>query len=247
MTLSHIILIVLLTISAFATDISAKYRVSFGIFGQIGIAKTNLHVDNNRYKITVHAKTTGMANLLSGEREEWYVSSGKVDEKGLFVPDFYQKTVQRYSSHNGDTILKKDIRKYIFSHQTKELHVEKTKIEGKNRTIEKKDGDYYAPNDLLSLFFNFKKMLPSLEVKTASTFYAVGANKTDGKISVLPLKREDDLDWKDGHLMRVIVNDKIFASKKGELLINLRDDGLCQQAILKDVIFFGDIVGEMVD
>ena len=247
MTLGHIIIIFILVTFSFATDISAKYRVSFGIFGQIGIAKTNLHVKNNRYKITVHAKTTGMANLLSGEREEWYVSSGKVDEKGMFVPDFYQKTVQRYSSSSTDTILKKDIRKYIFSHQTKELHVEKTKIEGKNRTFEQKEGDYYAPNDLLSLFFNFKKMLPSLEVKTASTFYAVGANKTDGKIDVLPLKRGDDLDWKRGHLMKVIVNDDIFASDKGELLINLRDDGLCKQAILKDVLFFGDIRGEMID
>ena len=246
MTLSHIILLVILTTSLFSTDISAKYKVSFGIFGQIGIAKTNLHVESNEYKITIHAKTTGMANLLSGEREEWYVSSGKVDD-GILIPDFYQKTVQRYSSHEGETVLKKDIKKYIFSHDTKQLHVEQTKQEGKQVTHEKKDGDYYAPNDLLSLFFNFKKMLPSLEVKTESTFYAVGANKTDGRIEVKPLHVKDEFDWKSGHLMRVIVNDDIFASDKGELLINLRDDGLCQQAILKDVLFFGDIRGEMID
>ncbi len=47
--------------------------------------------------------------------------------------------------------------------------------------------------------------------------------------------------------MKVVVNDDIFASDKGELLINLRDDGLCTQAILKDVLFFGDIRGEMID
>lgn len=90
-------------------------------------------------------------------------------------------------------------------------------------------------------------MLPSLEVTSDAKFYAVGANKTDGRIDVKPLHVKDEFDWKDGHLMRVIVNDKIFASDKGELLINLRDDGLCQQAILKDVIFFGDIRGEMID
>ena len=246
MTLSHIILLFILATSLFATDISAKYKVSFGIFGQIGIAKTNLHVENNEYKITIHAKTTGMANLLSGEREEWYVSAGKVND-GILIPDFYQKTVHRYSSYKGEVVLKKDIKKYIFSHDTKQLHVEQTKYKGKQVTHEKKDGDYYTTNDLLSLFFNFKKMLPSLEVKTPSIFYAVGANKTDGRIDVKPLHVKDEFDWKSGHLMKVIVNDDIFASDKGELLINLRDDGLCQQAILKDVLFFGDIRGEMID
>jgi hypothetical protein len=247
MTLSHILIILILATSLVATDISAKYKVTFGIFGQIGIAKTNLHVEDNNYKITIHAKTTGMANLLSGEREEWYVSSGKVDEDGVLVPDFYQKTVHRYSAHKGETVLKKDIRKYIFFHDSKELHVEQSKHRGEQVSHEQKDGDYYAPNDLLSLFFNFKKMLPSLEVKTESTFYAVGANKTDGRIDVKPLHVKDEFDWKNGHLMKVVVNDDIFASDKGELLINLRDDGLCTQAILKDVLFFGDIRGEMID
>lgn len=245
--MGHIILLFIFTTSLMASNISAKYKVTFGIFGQIGIAKTNLHVQDNRYKITIHAKTTGIANLLSGEREEWYISSGQVNNDGILVPDYYQKTVKRNSSSGGKTILKKDIKKYIFSHAKKALHVEQIKYKGKSVNYEKKDGDYYAPNDLLSLFFNFKNMLPSLHVKSPSKFYAVGANKTDGRIDVLPLKRSSSLDWKDGHLMKVIVNDDIFASDKGELLINLRDDGLCKQAILKDVLFFGDIRGEMID
>ncbi len=244
--MGHVILLFILVTSLVATDISAKYKVSFGIFGQIGIAKTNLHVENQNYKITIHAKTTGMANLLSGEREEWYESVGVVND-GVLVPDYYKKTVQRYSSSVGETVLKKDIRKYIFSHETKKLHVQKTKYKGESREFEEKVGDYYASNDLLSLFFNFKKMLPSLEVTSDSTFYAVGANKTDGRIDIKPLHVKDEFDWKKGHLMRVIVNDDIFSSDKGELLLNLRDDGLCQQAILKDVLFFGDIRGEMID
>lgn len=245
--MSHIILLLFVVTSIFSADISAKYKVTFGIFGEIGIAKTNLHVENKNYKITVHAKTTGFANVLSGQREEWFTSYGYVDEKGILTPLVYEKIVQRYSSRDGENILKKDIKKYIFNHDKKALHVEQTKIRGKKKISETKDGDYYAKNDLLSLFFNFKKMLPSLEVVSDSKFYAVGANKTDGRIDVKPLHVKDEFKWKAGHLMRVIVNDKIFASQKGELLINLRDDGLCQQAILKDVIFFGDIRGEMID
>jgi len=245
--MSHIILIFLFVTSLFSSDISAKYKVSFGIFGEVGVAKTSLHVKNNKYKIDVHAKTTGLVNILSGEREEWFTSNGYVDKNGVLVPLVYQKTVQRYANRNGETILKKDIKKYIFLHDAKKVELEQTKIRGNEKFFLKKDGDYYAANDLLSLFFNFKKMLPSLKVVSDSKFYAVGANKTDGRIDVKPLYVKDEFNWKDGHLMRVIINDKIFASKKGELLINLRDDGLCQQAILKDVILFGDIRGEMID
>ncbi len=248
MTVSHIVLIFFLSTFIFATDISAKYRVSFGIFGELGIAYTSLHVDEkSKYKIALHAVTTGLANFLSGEREEWHISEGKVNKDGVLIPAYYKKIVQRYTSIKGKVVLKKDIRKYIFNHEKKELKVQKTIFRGDRKEYSQKDGDYYAPNDLLSLFFNFKKMLPSLEVKTASKFYAVGANKTDGRIDVIPLKDSDDLDWKEGHLMRVIINQKIFASKNGELLLNLGDNGLCKQAVLKDVLLFGDIRGELID
>ena len=250
--MSHIILFLFLVSSMFATDISAKYRVSFGIFGELGIASTSLHVGSkNNYKIVVHVVTTGLAHTLSGEREEWHISVGVVDENGILIPDYYEKTVQRYTSFEGNVVLKKDIRKYIFNHNTKKLRVQKTIYRGKKREYTEKNGDYYAPNDLLSLFFNFKNMLPSLDVKTASKFYAVGANKTDGRIDVEPLKNplhvKQEFDWDDGHMMKVVINQKIFSSKKGELLLNLGDDGLCKQAVLKDVLLFGDIRGELID
>jgi hypothetical protein len=249
--LRYLLLFLLLASSLTAKDISATYKVTFGIFGQIGLAHTALHVEEKRYEIKVHAKTTGMAKFLSGQREEWYLSSGKVDKDGILIPDFYQKTVQRYSHKDGEQILKKDTKKYIFSHDTKGLHVEHTKHRGESVSFETKKGEYYAPNDLLSLFFNFKKMLPSLEITKPLEFYAVGANKTDGRIDIKPLKKplqaREEFGWSEGYMMRVIVNDDIFASDKGELLINLREDGICTHGVLKDVLFFGDIKGEMID
>jgi len=250
--LRSIIFIFIFLTSSFALDLNATYKVSFGIFGEIGIAKTSLHVNaKKRYKISIHAFTTGLANFLSGQREEWHESVGSVTKDGVLVPDYYQKIVQRYSNYDGESVLKKDIRKYIFDHKLKTLRVQKTIFRGKKKEYSQKEGDYYAPNDLLSLFFNFKNMLPSLDIKVPSKFYAVGANKKDGRIDVEPLKNPEairkEFGWGTGHTMKVTINQKIFASKKGELLLNLGNDGLCKQAVLKDVLLFGDIRGKRID
>jgi len=51
---------------------------------------------------------------------------------------------------------------------------------------------------------------------------------------------------KAGHFLIVFINQKIFASKRGELYLDLNDDGICTKAVLKDVIFFGDIRGKLI-
>ena len=43
----------------------------------------------------------------------------------------------------------------------------------------------------------------------------------------------------------VLLNKRIFASKNGEMYIDLNDDGICTNAVLKDVLMFGDIRGKM--
>jgi hypothetical protein len=51
---------------------------------------------------------------------------------------------------------------------------------------------------------------------------------------------------KGGNFVKVVLNDRIFSSSQGELLINLDENGLCEKAILEDVLFFGDVVGKRI-
>ena len=101
---------------------------------------------------------------------------------------------------------------------------------------------YYAKDDLLTLFFNIKKYLNDFSVKEDQVFYAVGANKKDGRVDIHIPKVQKQKKFKK---ILVTINQKIFASKKGELNLDLDDNGICQKAVLKDVIFFGDIRGEI--
>jgi len=53
---------------------------------------------------------------------------------------------------------------------------------------------------------------------------------------------ENDDSW----YAKAIVHQDIFSSDKGELLLRIGDDGITQKAVLKDLIFFGDIRAERI-
>ncbi len=236
-----IFLILILFIELNAKMISATYKISFGIFGTIGIAKTKLIINKKQtYKILIEARATGLAKILSGGRVEKYQSEGKVID-GLLVPDKYIVTVIKKS--------KKREKIYLFDHKNKK--VKKITIRIKDNKMNKSEEylKYYAKNDILTLFFNLKHYLLSLKGK--ENLFAIGANKKNGKINVIiPTGKklkilQKDLKEKNGHFFIVFINQKIFSSKRGELFLNLNKDGICTKAVLKDVIFFGDIRGKL--
>ncbi|MCF6173658.1 MAG: DUF3108 domain-containing protein, partial [Campylobacteraceae bacterium] len=223
--------IIIFTSILFSKDINATYKVSFGIFGQIGMAKTSLRLDGKKYKILVHAKSTGFASFISGGRQEWYESDGEIIG-GQLMPDMYKKTVQRVVnvsdafSNENKTAIKRYILTYKFNHKTKTIIATKIKTQGKQRSEHSEKLKFYTDNDLFSLFFNFKKLFPQLEIKKQYVLHAVGANKDTGKIDLYPLKKKEfsrliSGDMSSLKLMKVILSDKIFASKKGELFLGL--------------------------
>jgi len=226
-----IFLILVLCVGLNAKIISATYKISFGIFGTIGVSKAKLIINKKQtYKILIEARATGIAKILSRGRVEKYQSEGKVID-GLLVPDKYIVTVIKKS--------KKREKIYLFDHKNKKVKKITIKIEYNKINKSEEYLKYYAKNDILTLFFNLKHL------------FAVGANKKNGKINILiptnkKLKNlQKILKEKKGHFFIVFINQKIFSSKRGELFLNLNKDGICTKAVLKDVIFFGDIRGKL--
>ncbi|MBN2870222.1 MAG: DUF3108 domain-containing protein [Campylobacterales bacterium] len=232
-----VLLMIVLAQIAGAKVLSATYEVSYGIFDTMGTADARLEIrDDQTYTIRIEARTTGLAKTLSNNRIEIYESHGIV-QNGRLVPQKYAKTRRTDS--------KKLIKIYTFDHANKTVWRE---------TIEKDEwdrvkNDYYATDDILSLFFNFNHYMNPRKNRSIA---AIGGNKKDGRIDVVfPGKSEtalmkQKLEIEGGEFLKVILNDRIFASERGELLINLGSDGLCDKAILEDVLFFGDIVGRRV-
>jgi hypothetical protein len=232
-----ILVLILLSQIVSAKVMTASYEVSYGIFQTMGTADARFEVrDDQSYSIRIEAKTTGIAKFLSNNRTETYESHGWV-VNGALVPQKYIK-IRRTDS-------KKITKIYTFDHVNKTVWKENIERD----EWEKVKNDFYAPEDILSLFFNFKTQL---KLKQDRSFYAIGGNTKDGKIDVVFPKNDtlsemkDTLEMDQGDFLKVILNDRIFSSANGELLINIGSDGLCDKAILQDVLLFGDIVGKRV-
>jgi len=246
--LKNLILIVglsvILNTVSIAETIKADYDVSYGIFGQIGTAKALLNKDKKKYSIDIHLEATGLAKVLSGGRKERHISKGHI-EHGLMVSDLYQVI----KSH-GDTVVNKE---YWTDHRRKKVIKKHKKFkQGKLVSDKRSVLDFYAKDDLLTLYFNLDSAIKEKRKPRKYLFKAVGAEKQKGKVTVIiPKKHElpryleelgDDSAW----YATAIIHQQIFSSQEGRLLLGVAEDGITNQAVLKDVIFFGDIRGVRV-
>ena len=220
-----------------AQVLTATYEVSYGIFEALGIADARFETrEDNTYSIRIEARTTGLAKLLTNNRVETYESYGHI-VNGILVPQKYIK-IRRTDS-------KKTTKIYTFDHPNKTVWCENIQSD----EWDKVKNDFYASEDILTLFFNFKHYLKERHDRA---FYVIGGNRKDGRVNVMFPKNEtleqmkQTLDMESGEFLKVVLNDRIFSSAQGELLINLDSEGLAEKAILEDVLLFGDIVGKRI-
>ena len=228
-----------------AETIKADYKVEFGILGEIGVANAVLTKDANSYVIDVELKATGLAKTLSGGRTEHHISKGHI-ENGVMVSDLYQ-VIKSHGSKTTNKVYKIDHINKIVTKKYKSWKNAKVDAES-TETL-----DFYSKDDLLTLYFNLNHKVADKTKSASYIFKAVGAEKQDGKAELIIPKRDELEDYKemlgeenDSWYARAVIHQNIFSSDKGELLLRIGNDGVTQKAVLKDLIFFGDIRAERI-
>jgi hypothetical protein len=134
---------------AYAQTYSLNYRATFGIFGTVGMIRNRLELKGNRYQIDTTVTLAGMAKMIMGGQTEHYLSRGHM-ENGLMVTDYY-KMVSRKKSK---TVTKE----YIVDHQAHRVTKKYKRVKhGKVERDTVQQLDFYAKDDLLTLYFNMDK------------------------------------------------------------------------------------------
>ena len=253
--IKQLILLIIMISFSYAKTYEGTYKISYGIFGELGIATTKLTINNDNYEIIINAKATGMAKFLSNGKEETYKSFGKIINNEFISHKYI--TDKKTNS-------KQRVKKYDFDYEKQVINIDSTKkyhevVLGDNFEQTSKEvienstsqNSFFANTDILSLFFNVTKNLKNLDRSINYEYKTVGAKEENGKINVyfpnINQKKDfDELFENKNEKMIVSINQPIFSSQKGELYISVNKNGFCNKAILKDVIMFGDITGELV-
>ncbi len=225
-----------------AETITANYKVSYGVFGEVGTAKAYLTKDEHNYTIEIELKSTGLAKILSKNRQEKHISKGHI-ENYLLISDSYT-VIRNYGT-------KEKIKKYIANHENQTILKSYVKKDnGKVISQKSETMSYYSKNDLLTLYFNLDKLVKDKTKAQTYNFVAVGAERQSGKVTLVIPEKKDIHNYKEAlgnssnWYATAIIHQKIFESEEGKLLLGVGADGVTQQAVLKDVIFFGDIIAK---
>lgn len=247
--------------AANAETISADYDVSFSVFGKIGEARVFKEEEAQRYHIHVEGGLTGLAADIGRNRREIHNSYGTVVD-GTYLPDRYVKI--RTSDNREETTV------YTFDHAGRTITKRRTKIRrymesrfdvptmsfvdtpAVSENVSEELLPYYARDDLLSLFFNVRGYLADIPRGKDEVRYSAGAGNDEGKIRITNPAGEKRRELaslmpdNEDRLVTVVIDQDIFESDKGELYINLDADYLAIEAMLKDVLLFGDIRAKRV-
>lgn len=229
-------LFLLLESTALAKVTQLDYTATFGIFGTVGTLKNTLTQDSKTYKIETTVIVEGLAKVLMRNPTEHYVSKGHM-ENGLMVPDSYTMVSAKKD--------KKVSKEYQINHKKKYVTKRYRKWrDGKLITDRTEKLDFYAKDDLLTLYFNLGNAVKQ-KGKTYH-FKAVGLEKQDGKVQItVPNDSQaasyiNDLGLGIKIYAKALIHQKNFRKKKGDILLGVAEDGFISKAVIKDILLYGD-------
>ena len=232
-----LIFTILLTFSH-SKVIKIDYVGTFGIFGKVAMLKTKIKKTSKRYELVTDMELLGMAKLVLKNQDEQHISKGRII-KGLMVSDTY--TVKKTSKN------KKSLKEYKINHKLKNVtkRVREWK-KGKLVKDKKETLKFYARDDLLTLYFNLNNAIKNKKEGNSYLFKAVGLEKQEGKAYItIPNKKElptyqEDLGDSALRYAKILIHQKNFRKKKGDILLSVSQDGFIEQSVIKDVLLYGD-------
>jgi hypothetical protein len=231
------ILIFLFVIFSYSNTIKATYNAKYGWFGTIAIAKGIFIKNQDNYKIIITMKTKGIVSSMTHHLMETYISEGKIINNRL-IPTHYIMDIKKH----GDDYY----RIYIFDHQNKKV----IKKKYQNGKLTSKEKYYYAPDDILSFYWNLPMYLKK-EKKDVYTFHAIGGRKNDGRIDVTFLTSDELTKLQKtfktkGLYIKLNLYNKIFSGDKGILYLVIDPTNwVTISGMVKNVLKFGDLKGKI--
>jgi hypothetical protein len=224
-----------------AKNIEADYSVEYGIVGEVGKVHATLRSNHKYYMLDANVSAVGIAKAVTDDLKERHISKGHI-VNGLLVTDMYQM-IKSFGYYTTTTVYRVNHKKKRVTRQYKKWKYDK-QITNKTETL-----DYYGKDDMMTLFLNLPKHIKEKYIPKKYQFKAIGADRKNGRVDItIPSQKAlkeivnfvgeaHEGDWHS----TVVMHRKLYHSKQGELDVRIGQEGLVEKAVLKDLIFFGDV------
>jgi len=243
----------------YAAGSKAEYDIDFSVAGTVAKASMERVQEGNTYTITLEAHAVGIAAKMTKNRREVYISQGSVVGSEL-VPDVLvvisktddkeKHTVYKFDHTNMSVQKDVAVSKKVSSQSLDIANMSIVKTEKEVFSSSSVKHDYYAKNDIVSLFFNSRYYIASMDAGERKKLRAVGIRTEEGKLMIsLPARgvmidNMDETFAQENGLFGVAINREVFEKGEGELLVKLDADGFPSRAVMNDVAMYGDVVGK---
>ncbi|WP_345985924.1 DUF3108 domain-containing protein [Sulfurimonas sp. HSL-1656] len=222
-----------------AATIEARYSIAFWVIGHVGTTTLKLTTGQQRYRIEANATLEGIAALLAHHHSEHFLSEGHIDAQGRLIPERYRvlRTMDDYRreqlyrfGRNGITLYQHE--KMLVT--LRRFDPDTMRYVAKSRPAERRAFlrlPYPAEDDLLTLYFNARPQLESLASGDSLTQHAAGTDGGEVHVTRRPAP----------YRYSVQLDQDIFRSARGEMEIETDEAYYVKNAVLKDVLLFGDL------
>lgn len=238
------LILLLIYINIYASDIKLNYVGEFSIFGQIGIANINYKKTSKKYSITVNGSGTGVVGEITNNKLYTIQSIGIV-KNGILIPTKYIKSETNPDYNKTKT--------YIFDHDNNKTIVKKYKREKKTisdlniltmqedvsykiieeNTTNEIDEVFY--DDMVSMFFNKRHNLLSMKKDETKLIKAAGSKDTQKGVIVKMVEKKDNKTT-----FSISIKQDYLEGGSEDLYVVLDDDNIVYETTLEGVLFFGD-------
>jgi len=227
-----------------------NYQIGFWLFANLGEARIRL-VETGKpglYRASLEGRTLGFLDSLLGEYRYAYVSLAELSPQKTRLRPLRFKLIKKRRN-------KESIRTVTFDYQNDEIVFSQTLSGGKIKKETKVMQKGQNFEDYLTLFYNFRNgcygplnrgqtyQLPLQAHKTMDRLKLSVANKDQEAA-----QRQKEANKIGKHFfVKFRIKSEDVSSKTDEVEGWLSQEGTPTKGVIKDVIFFGDLWGELVN
>ena len=215
-----------------------NYNIIFGNILKLGEAHISFRKKKDLYQIKMKIIPTGIAGFLSGHKEEYFESIGKIKNEALF-PEYYIRE-RKTEDFNYKSI-------HQFNHEKKEIKLTEFEINQKSKESKTlKDSvllSFYVFNDVLSSFFNLGMKSQQNNLKSKHFSYetlTLGEDKNKINVSLLKQNSQE----KEIKIELFEYNrdeDKLYNKK--EFFLNMGKQSQFKKITIKNLFWLGNLEG----